>query len=40
MTRHMSIEEINKVMDDAWKTFNDEELRWFGIDIYRKWEGE
>jgi hypothetical protein len=26
--------------DDAWKTFNDEELRWFGIDRYEKWEGE
>jgi len=24
--------------DDAWKTFNDEELRWFGIDSYERWE--
>jgi hypothetical protein len=24
--------------DDAWKTFNDEDLRWFGIDSYKKWE--
>lgn len=23
--------------DNAWKTFNDEELRWFEIDSYEKW---
>ena len=24
--------------DYAWKKFNDEDLRWFGIDSYEKWE--